>query len=136
MKTNPISFKSLLVFTLRDGRPKAPIPDLVKAAFKNNPILKDYHVEHDVLVHKGETDGTLYNANSDFCQLLDKKYSPLLPKGSRKVLITEADFYINATDKEKRYFVTAATAEDENKIHKQLGKSNAFYAARFKPKQD
>lgn len=126
----------MLVFTLRDGRPKAPIPDLVKAAFKNNTALQQYRVEKDVFKHNGEIDGTLYNANSDFCQLLDKKYANLLPKGSTKVIITEADFYINDKDTEKRYFVTAPTADDENRIHKQLGQSNAFYAAKFKTKQD
>ena len=135
MKTNPVSFKSLLVFTIKDGKPKAPVPDLIRASFNNNDFLKQYHLEKDIAVFKEKIDGTVYNANSDFCQRLDEKYKNMLPKGSKKVIITEADFYINPKDTEKRYFLTAATNEDENKIHSKLGKSNLFYAAKFKPKQ-
>lgn len=135
MKTNPVSFKSLLVFTIKDGKPKAPVPDLIRASFNNNDFLKQYHLDKDITVFNEKIDGTVYNANSDFCQLLDNKYKLNLPKGSKRVIITEADFYINPKDTEKRYFLTAATNEDENKIHNKLGKSNLFYAAKFKPKK-
>lgn len=135
MKTNPVSFKSLLVFTINDGKPKAPVPELIRMSFKHNDILKNYSLDQFVRSHKEKIDGTVFNANSDFCEELDRKYRMLLPKGSKKVIMTEADFLINPKDTQKRYFLTAATAEDEERILKTLGKSNHFYAARFKIKK-
>lgn len=136
MKTNPVSFKSLLVFTINDGKPHAPIPDIVRAAFKNNPALKQYDFDTYVRTHDEEIDGTVYNANSDFCQLLDARYRNVLTKGSKRIIMTTADFLINPTDTQKRHFITAATADDEEKILKELGKSNHFYTARFKRKKN
>lgn len=135
MRTNPVSFKSLLVFTLNDGKPRASVPEIVRMAFKHNDNLKQYQVDAYIRPHKETMDGTVFNANSDFCQYLDEKYRNILTKGSKKIIMTSADFYINPTDTQKRYFITAATAEDEEKILKELGKSNHFYAARFKKKK-
>lgn len=135
MKTNPISFKSLLVFTINDGKPKAPVTDLVRAAFNNNNELKQYRLDRDIVVFKEKMDGTIFNANSNFCQKLDNDYKKLLPKGSKRVIITQADFYTNPKETQKRYFLTAATADDEDKILKTLGKSNLFYAAKFRSKR-
>lgn len=136
MRTNPVSFKSLLVFTLNDGKPRATVPDIVRMAFKHNDFLKQYNVDPFIREHKEEMDGTVFNANSDFCQYLDEKYRNVLNKGSKRIIMTSADFYINPTDKQKRYFITAATADDEEKILKELGKSNHFYTARFKKKKN
>ena len=58
----------------------------------------------------------------------------MLPKGSNKVVITQADFYVNPRDTEKRYFITAPTADDENKILKALGPSNNFYTVKLREK--
>ena len=116
MKTNPVSFKSLLVFTIKDGKPKAPVPDLIRASFNNNDTLKQYGLDKDIAIFEEKIDGTVFNANSDFCQRLDKLYKNNLPKGSKRVMITQADFYVDPKNTEKRYFLTAATNEEENKI--------------------
>ena len=135
MKTSPVSFGSLMCFTIDDGKPKASIPSMLNIAFVCNSKLSGYKLDKDVVQFKGETvDGTVHNAAADFCEKLDKLYKNLLPKGSNKVLITEADFYVNPRDTEKRYFITAPTADDENKILKALGSSNNFYTAKFREK--
>lgn len=134
MKLSPVSFKSLMVFTINDGKPRASVPDLVRTAFSYNPVLKPYSLDKDNFVHEEKIDGTVYNASTDFAEMLDKKYKEHLPKGSSRVILTEADFYVNPRDTEKRYFLTAATQEDEDKIHKILSKSRIFYAAKFRDK--
>ncbi len=132
MSIKPISFGSLLCFTLKDGKPKAPVPSMVMAAFRNNPGLKMYKLDQKIRQYKGEDiDGTVYNATGDFGKLLDKKYAHELPKGSNKVLLTEADFFVNPRQTEKRYFITAATYEDERKILDVLSKTNEFYTAKI-----
>ena len=63
---------------------------------------------------------------------LDKKYANLLPKGSNKVILTEVDVYVNPRDVEKRYYLTAATAEDERKIlYSSFAESKDFLVAKF-----
>ena len=131
MKTSPVSFGSILVFTLNDGKPKASVPDMVNISFQNNPLLADYNLL-DTFQYKGEEiDGTVHNAAPNFAELLDKKYKDKLPDGSKNVILTEADFYVNPRKTEKRYFITAATNEDETKIHKALSKGITLFAAKF-----
>lgn len=135
MKTSPVSFGSLMCFTINDGKPKASIPSMLNIAFSCNPKLSGYNLEKDVVqFNEGAVDGTVHNAAADFCEKLDKKYKDMLPKGSNKVIITEADFYVNPRTTEKRYFLTAPCADDENKILKALGVSNNFYTAKFREK--
>ncbi len=135
MKISPVSFKSIMVFTLNDGKPKAPVMDLVRTAFEYNPALQSYSLDKDNFVFEDKVNGAAYNASTNFTKFLDRKYSDLLPKGSNRVIATEADFYSNTRDHEKRYFLTAATKEDEERIHKCLSKSKIFYAARFSNKK-
>lgn len=135
MKTSPVSFGSLMCFTIDDGKPKASIPSMLNIAFVCNGKLSGYNLQKDVVEFKGEpVDGTVHNAAADFCEKLDREYKDKLPKGSNKVLITQANFYVNPRDIEKRYFITAPTADDENKILKALGSSNNFYTAKFRDK--
>lgn len=135
MKTSPVSFGSLMCFTINDGKPKASVPDMLKIAFVCNNKLSKYNLQKDVIEFKGEpVDGTVHNAAADFCDRLDKLYKNMLPKGSNQVVITQADFYVNPRDTEKRYFITAPTADDENKILKTLGSSSNFYTAKFREK--
>lgn len=135
MKTSPVSFGSLMCFTINDGKPKASVPEMINLSFAMNSKLSGYDLQTDVIDFKGEpVDGTVHNAAADFCEKLDKLYKQMLPKGSNKVVITQADFYVNPRDTEKRYFITAPTADDENKILKALGPSNNFYTVKLREK--
>ena len=130
MKSSPVSFGSLMVFTIKDNKPKATIPVLMKASFSNNPKLTKYNLQ-DTFHHSEKIDGTVHNAAKKFAAQLDVQYKNRLPKGSSKVILTEADFYVNPHKTEKRYFITAATNDDEEKIHEELSSSSFFYSARF-----
>ena len=135
MKTSPVSFGSLMCFTINDGKPKASIPSMLNIAFMCNSKLSGYDLQKDVFQYQGEAvDGTVHNAAANFCEKLDYIHKDKLPKGSNKVFITEAEFYVNPRDTEKRYFITAPTADDENRILKALGSSNNFYTAKFREK--
>ncbi|MCD7779187.1 MAG: hypothetical protein LUH05_00755 [Candidatus Gastranaerophilales bacterium] len=126
----PVSFGSIHVFTINDGKPKAGIPSLMNMSFNNNSNLKRYNLT-DMRKYDEKIDGTVHNAAKNFAEKLDKEYLNELPKGSRKVILTEADFYVNPRETQKRYFLTAATDADEERIHKILSKSSIFYAARY-----
>lgn len=134
MKISPVSFGSLMTFTIEDGQPKVPVPYMVKMSFRHNNKLQGYDLQEDILVHEEKIDGTVHNAAANFCEKLDNLYKSKFPKGSKKVLLTEADFYVNPRETQKRYFLTAATAEEENKILKLLGVSNDFYTVKFRDK--
>lgn len=134
MIIRPVSFGSLMVFTINDNRPKADVPTLMNISFNNNPSLKDYNLT-DTVSFSEKIDGTVHNASSDFAKNLDKLYKSELPKGSKNVILTEVDFYVNPRETEKRYFLTAATDDDESKIHNILSKSNVFYSAKFNRKR-
>lgn len=135
MRVSPVSFKSLMVFTLKGNKPSAGIPDIMAYTFQNNKSLRDnYSLTTPVHYDKDKIDGTVHNAAANFASLLDKEYKKELPKGSKKVILTSADFYVNPRDTQKRYFLTAATNEDEEKLHKILSKSLAFFTVKFRPK--
>ncbi len=131
MKSAPVSFGSILVFTINDNKPKAEVPDLIRTAFKNNPYLQQYNLTDTFEYTDERIDGTAHNASSNFCFKLKEKYKKILPKGSKDVILTKADFYFNPEKTQEKYFLTAATSEDEKEIHKILSKSSVFYAARF-----
>ncbi len=135
MTIRPVSFGSLMVFTLNDNKPKAPVPKLMKISFNNNKALKQYYLTDTVIYTKEKIDGTVHNASQNFAERLDKEYKNQLPRGSKKVILTEAEFYVNPRDTQKKYFLTAATDEDENRIHKALNKSVDFYIAKFRGKK-
>ena len=80
-------------------------------------------------------DGTVHNAAKNFAENLDRLYKKELPKGSKRVKLTEVDFYVNPRETQKRYFLTAATNDDENKIHEILSQSSVFYTAKFNNKR-
>lgn len=130
MSISPVSFGSLMVFTLNDGKPKAPVPTLVKTAFQNNDKLKDYTIR-DGFVHPEKIDGTVHNAAKDFALQLDRKYKKDMKKGLKEVRMTEADFYINSRETQKKYFLTASTKEEEAALLNILGKGSTLYVARF-----
>ena len=84
--------------------------------------------------HEGIIDGTVHDASRNFAYSLNEKYKNLLPRGSNKVILTEADFNVkNREDIEQRYFLTAASNTDEAKIHNIISNSPLFLSARFSP---
>ena len=132
MKVSPVSFKSLLCFTINDNKPKGALPTMIKTAFAYNPQLKNYKLDPNIQHYDKEIDATVHNAHDKVCKSLDKKYANLLPKGSNKVILTEVDVYVNPRDVEKRYYLTAATAEDERKIlYSSFAESKDFLVAKF-----
>ena len=131
MKTTPVSFGSLMVFTIKDDKPKAPVPALIKTTFDNNPDLFRYNLSDIVKFEEGIIDGSVHNAAPKFCEFLDKKYKNFLRKNPKNVIFTEANFRVNPFDTEKRYFITAASDADEDKIHKTLSKGITIYSAKF-----
>lgn len=124
-----------MVFTLNDNKPKANIPQLMKISFNNNPALKCYNLTDTVEFKEEKIDGTVHNAARNFAERLDAKYKKDLPKGSKKVILTEADFYVNPKETQKRYFLTGATDEVEERLHNILSKSSVFYTAKFRRKR-
>ena len=134
MNIRPVSFGSLMVFTLNDNKPKADIPTLMKISFNNNKQLKQYTLT-DTVSFSEKIDGTVHNAAKNFAEDLDRLYKKELPKGSKRVKLTEVDFYVNQRETQKRYFLTAATNDDENKIHEILSQSSVFYTAKFSNKR-
>ena len=134
MKTSPVSFGSLMCFTINNGQPKLAIPRMLQTAFAHNDKLSGYTLEEDIFEFKEDVDGTVHNAAADFCDKLDVLHKNDL-KGTKNVKITRAEFYTSPLCKEPRYFITAPTAEDENKILRALGVSKDFYTVRFREKK-
>lgn len=135
MNIPPVSFGSLMVFTLNDDKPKASVPQLLKISFQNNPALKNYNFVDTFQKHEEVVDGTVHNAAQNFAEQLDKEYKLNLPKGSKDVILTEAEFSVNPRETQKRYFLTAATNDDEERIHNILSKSSIYYTAKFRNKR-
>ncbi len=129
MRTLPVSFGSIKVFHINDGNPHAPIPKLVEASFKNHPKLVQY-----TLVEKScsaSMDATPLNGSQNFAIKLDKDYASLLPKNSKKVILTSVKSYIGPQATREEYYITAPTSKDEEEIHKVLSHSGNFFAAKF-----
>ncbi len=135
MNIPPISFGSLMVFTLNDHKPKASIPQLLKISFDNNKSLRNYNLVDTFQKHDEVIDGTVHNAAQNFAEDLDRKYKSILPKGSKDVILTQAEFTINPRETQTRYFLTAATNDDEERLHNILSKSSVYYTAKFRNKR-
>ena len=130
MSVKPVSFKSILVFTIKDGKPKADVPSLTRATFEYNNQLKKYNLQ-DTFEHEEKLDGTVHNATKNFAIELDKKHRPAMLRADKRVFMTAADFYVNPRETEKRYFLTAATNEQEREILNVLNKGAVLYAVMF-----
>lgn len=134
MNISPVSFKSLLCFTINDKKPKGELPTLIKTAFSYNKDLKGYKLVEKPL-YEDTIDGTVHNAHANLCEDLDKKYAHFLPKGSKQVFLTPVDMYVSPTKIEKRYYLTAATNDDEQKIlYSSFANSRDFFVAKFRDK--
>ena len=130
MKTSPVSFGSILTFTINDGLPKADIKDMVKISFENNSDLFEYNLIEDKY-DENIIDNTIRDASANFAMFLDRLYQDRLPKGSKDVIFTEVEFMNNRKKIEKHYYLTAATGKDESKINKILGQGTTMFSAKF-----
>lgn len=130
MRVSNVSFGSFMVFQINDGDAHASIPALVRASFNNNPALQSYNLK-DTFHHNELMDGTTHNAISDFCDYLDKKYRKILPKKSKNVFLTEAEFSKNPWESGKKYFITAADYKTEKQIFNTLNKSQYLHAVKY-----
>ncbi len=128
MAIRPVSFGSLMVFTLKDGKPKADVPTYVRTAFKNNEQLKGYELKEGYK-YEDEIDGTVHNAAKNFAITLDQRYAKdIKPK---QVNLTQAEFSVSPRKTETRYFLTASTREEEAALLKILSKGSTLYVAKF-----
>ena len=128
MAIRPVSFGSLMVFTLKDGKPKADVPTYVRTAFKNNEQLKGYELKEGYK-YEDEIDGTVHNAANNFAITLDQRYAKdIKPK---QVNLTQAEFSVSPRKTETRYFLTASTREEEAALLKILSKGSTLYVAKF-----
>ena len=131
MPINPISFKSLQVFTM-PGTPTAPIPKLVETTFRYNKDLAGYTLS-DLFTYQGEEmDGTIHNATKDFASSLDKKFKDDVMKNPKRVMLSEGVFTINPRETEKRYFLTTSSWKEEKKLLNILNKGGVLIAVAFK----
>mgnify|MGYP005770532771 CR=1 FL=1 len=130
MNIRPVSFGSLMVFTIKDNKPKMDVPSLVGLSFNNNDKLKGYSLEKRTISPE-IIDGSVHNAAKDYARTLDERYRNELEKEPKKVKFTEVTFSVNPRTTEKRYFLTAATNGDEARIHDILSRGSNFYIARF-----
>jgi hypothetical protein len=140
MNIPPVSFGSLLVFTLDDAN-SASIPDLMKATFENNPVLSNYELTDTFeYTKKGDEDtvldGTIWNSRKNFADELDLLHQNTLDKKPQKVILTSAEFTKNPRETRTLYFLTAATDKDEKKIHETLSKSSSYLINRFGYKKE
>ena len=139
MRINPVSFGSLQVFTLTSGKPKPPVPALVKLAFDRNPKLNGtekpkglkalfgipapkYRIVDGVDTFESEKtphDGTVHEAFLQFARELDDVYKDKF-KDPNDVFITKARFTKNPRETEIRYFLTASDYGKESDINKIL----------------
>ena len=141
MRINPVSFGSLQVFTLKSGKPKPPVPDLVRLAFNNNPKLNGtekpkglkaffgipspkYRIVDGVDTFESEEtahDGTVHEAFLQFARELDDVYKDkYTPENSDVVYLTKARFTKNPRETEIRYFLTASDYGKESDINRIL----------------
>ena len=132
MNVGRVSFGSLMLFKLNNDRSQTSIPEHVKRCFEYNSELKGYNLKDTVYCDKPQ-DLTVHNGARNFALSLDQKYKDKLHFHNKDVYLTEADFFIDPNNTKKRYFLTAASSSDENKIYQvlQAGNGNHFYTVKF-----
>lgn len=130
MNVSPVSFGSLMVFKLNDGKPDKILEQFMKVSFAKNPDLAQYSLDATKEA-VGVEDGTVHNSAMNYARNLDEAYKAYLQLNPKKVVLTKARFSTNRNKVDTKYFLTAATAEDEEKIHQTLSKSKDFFVAKF-----
>lgn len=158
MKTSPVSFGSLMVGRLYQPGHHLPLRDEISLSFPDSngdgghPALRSYNLDDktytptrndDGSLRDNDTpdtsiytahDGTVYNAFKNYALKLDDEYRKkldLFRDNPQKVIFTEVDFYVSPRQTEKRYFLTAATNDDEAKIHNVLSQGYRYLVGRW-----
>ena len=151
MKMSNVSFGSIMVCRLKRPGNLLPLKDEISLSFPDekgiggDPALKDYRLSTNTMyptrgskpdeINENEApDGTVYNAFKNYALKLDDKYRQklgLFKDNPKEVIFTEVDFFVSPRKTEKRYFLTAATPEDEIKIHKTLSKTTRYLVGRW-----
>ena len=132
------SFGSLMVVRLNQPGVHVPLQDEISLAFPDpksgnggNPSLKGYSLS-DTFYHSETIDGTVYNAAKNFGRTLDDLYRKKEFKNDpKRVIFTEANFYKNPTETEKKFYLTAATDSEEDKIHRILSESARYLVVKW-----
>ena len=130
MNVSPVSFGSLMVFTVENGK---SVHELMKKSFSNNLALKDYKLKEETIMYY-EDDGSVHNVVLDIIRKLDRKYrghDKQLPNGSKEVLFTEAHIAKKKNEPKIKYFLTAATKRDEKRIFKALNESEQYIVTKY-----
>lgn len=139
MNVSPVSFGSLMVFRFQKPGNQVPLHQEVGLSFPDehgnggNPKLQEY--QFSAYHYKEKYDSTTWNANKNFAKRLDKQYRKQVgafKSNPKRVIFTEVDAYVSPFKTEKKYFITAATDADEEKIHKILCESKRYYIAKWK----
>ena len=157
MKTSPVSFGSLMVVRLPKPGKQIPLKDEIGLSFPDangdggNVVLKNYRLQDktikptrnpddsirynpkDTSIYNTH-DGTVYNAFKNYALKLDNEYRKkldLFRDNPHKVIFSEVDFWTDHSQTEKRYFLTAATEDDEKRIHNILSQSERYIIGRW-----
>lgn len=150
MKISPVSFGSLMVGRLPQPGNHLPLKDEIGLSFPDsngdggNAVLRNYRFdannhcptrdEKGNLIKEKTPDGTVYNAFKNYALKLDNEYRRKLDafkNNPQKVIFTEVDFYVSPRKTEKRYFLTAATEDDEKRIHNILSQTERYIIGRW-----
>lgn len=156
MRTSPVSFGSLMVGRLYQPGHHLPLKDEISLSFPDSNgngghvALRNYNLcDKTYTPTRNEDgslrdmpncsiysthDGTVYNAFKNYALKLDDEYRKnldLFRDNPQKVIFTEVDFYVSPRQTEKRYFLTAATADDEAKIHSVLSQGSRYLVGRW-----
>lgn len=128
----PVSFGSLMAFTVKHNNNY--LSEMLKASF-TSPTTAHHLNEKYVLVEKplerDVYDGTAFNATKNVANKLDNKYKEDFRVNPRKVFLTPVKISDRSGAIQTRYFITAATQEDEDTIHNSLSGTNQFLVAKF-----
>ncbi len=128
----PVSFGSLMAFTVKNNNNY--IPQMLNNSFTSqttNHHLNEKYVLVEKPLEKDVYDGTAFNATKNVANKLDNKYKDDFYVNPRKVFLTPVKISDRSGEIQTRYFITAATQEDEDTIHNSLSGTNQFLVAKF-----
>lgn len=128
----PVSFGSLMAFTVKHNNNY--LPQMLKASFESTTTahhLNEKYVLVEKPLEKDVYDGTAFNATKNVANKLDNKYNKDFDVNPRKVFLTPVKISDRSGAIQTRYFITAATQEDEDTIHNSLSGTNQFLVAKF-----
>ena len=128
----PVSFGSLMAFTVKNNNNY--LPQMLNNSF-TSPTTSHRLDRNYVLVerpHAGDVyDGTAFNATKNIANRLDNEYKKDFHVNPRKVFLTPVKISDRSGEIQTRYFITAATQEDEDIIHNSLSGTSQFLVAKF-----